>query len=737
MRIAAGCAVFVVAALLLASHRSYQPGPLLSAHSQLVADCASCHQPWHGAVNQRCIACHGKLADTNKHTRIDAADPDIGRIAGTSLVLFDRQLSCLSCHGEHQGRDASVAATAATRCVFCHEHPAIDKVAQHRETTLVRPYIDPHLFALPFNHFQHKLLMTASYPPRSFSCIACHLVAPAEPGGAEQMNLRWSSCTGSLCHVAPQGGFLNLPESLGPSPHTLPYSSIIKVRHINAVFVHSAAHLRTPCESCHLRAAESKDPSDDDARLVTMCFGCHAHEALPAAGQPLRHAALITAVAEAAQPPVEKRLVACGDCHLFHTYGVVPLRDFRAPAPQFPPEERRRVLTFYLPTITTARAPLLKFNWHQHHVEPWWLGGVTLLAMALLLAGYIATLEPETLPEAVSGVAPQRGHQFPVLDDTYQSSIPHLYVVGEAAGTASINLAMRSGRQVLQAVIAELAHRSNPGSPDLYDVAIVGCGPSGLAATATAKAAGLRYLTLEKLTPASTLRSYPRAKFVQATPIDIEEYGSFFLEGDNSREQLIEEWEKIIAQMGLAIREREEVVEVAPEQDYFRLRTRRGNVFKARFVVLAIGVRGNPRRLGVPGEVPDRVHYNLIEPSEFTNRDVLVVGGGNAGAEVAQALAAPELGNRVSYSFRSPALTNVTPENANKVAQLRAAGRLHLYPSTAVAQINPDSVVLGSVLSTPEAPVELKNDVIFAMIGAELPAGFFRSIGIKLAPRGR
>jgi thioredoxin reductase (NADPH) len=729
--------VFVLAALLLASHRSYQPGPLLAAHSQLVADCSGCHQPWRGATNERCIACHGKLPSTNKHTRIDASDPDIGRIAGTSLVLFSGQLGCFSCHSEHQGRDVDVARTAATACVFCHEHPAIEKVAEHRASTLLRPYTDPRVFPQPFNHLQHKLLLTSSYPPRAFTCTACHLVKPADLHGAEQMSLLWSGCTGSLCHAAPQGGFLNLPESLGPAPYTIPYSSVVKVRHINAVFVHSAGHLQTACENCHTGAADSKDPDDDEARVVSMCFSCHAHQPEPAASRPLQNAAWLVPSAQAAPPPAERRLVACGDCHLFHTHGVVPLHDFPATAPQFPPGARRWMLTVNLPTITMARAPLLKVTWYPHHLEPWWLGGVTIFAMALVLAGYIATLEPAPLPEAVSGVAPQRGHQFPVLDDTYQSSVPRLYVVGEAAGTASINLAMRSGKQVVQAVLADFQHANYTRYPDLYDVAIVGCGPSGMAATATAKTTGLRYLTLEKLTPAATLRSYPRAKFVQATPIDIEEYGSFFLEGDNSREQLIEEWEKIIAQMGLTINEREEVVEVAPEQDYFRLRTRRGNMFKARFVILAIGVRGNPRRLGLPGETPDRVHYNLIEPSEFTGRNILVVGGGNAGAEVAQALAAAELGNRISYSFRSPVLTNVTPENANKIAQLRTTGRLQVYPSTAVAQINPTTVTLNSTLERPDAPVELDNEVIFAMLGADLPAGFFQSIGVKLAPRGR
>jgi thioredoxin reductase (NADPH) len=232
---------------------------------------------------------------------------------------------------------------------------------------------------------------------------------------------------------------------------------------------------------------------------------------------------------------------------------------------------------------------------------------------------------------------------------------------------------MRSGRQVIEAIAAALKRAPLPVDPGVCDVVIVGCGPAGLGATATARAAGLNYVTLEKMTPASTLRAYPRAKFVQATPIDIDEYGSFFLEGDNAREQLIEEWDRIIATLGLKINDREEVIEVAREGERLTVKTARGNVYRARAVVLAIGVRGNARHLNLPGEEPGRVIYMLIEPGEFQNRKIMVLGGGNAGAEVAQALAAPALGNQVGYSFHAHVLSNVTQENAEKISALQQA----------------------------------------------------------------
>jgi thioredoxin reductase len=186
---------------------------------------------------------------------------------------------------------------------------------------------------------------------------------------------------------------------------------------------------------------------------------------------------------------------------------------------------------------------------------------------------------------------------------------------------------------------------------------------------------------------------------------------------------------------------------VQQDDDLLTVETARGNSYRTRSIVLAIGVRGNARRLGLTGEEPGRVFYTLIEPSEFQHRKILVVGGGNAGTEVAQALAAAALGNQVSYSYRAPVFTNITRENAEKISALQQAGLLTLYPGTALNEIKPGAVVLDllndtggrltSAGSTSESPIELDNEIIFAMIGAELPTAFLRKIGVKLVSKGR
>jgi thioredoxin reductase (NADPH) len=723
----AGWGGLAVLAFLVVPRSSYQPGKLLAAHSHFDTKCAGCHRPWHPVDNAACITCHGDFGDNgNPHAGYDVFDDKEGLIADRHLVTFKDNLSCLSCHSEHRGREVDVRAQAAFACTWCHEHPAIRAVDKHQGATLARHQSANQMFKRPFNHYQHRLLMAmqSSNFPQGFDCVSCHQVTPAAPGEPDRMAIAWHPC--GFCHVSPQEPALALPAALGKSPAALPYSGVVRTLHINAVFNHSRGHLQTPCAQCHVKVSESAQPDDANSLLITQCFTCHAHQE-PVSG-PLRRAETSGAEGKpitglegiAFAGEVQARVVACGQCHLFHFHGALPIADFSKPALKQPP----------------GRAG---------GFPPWAIGAIAAVMIGICGIAYTVFVPAEQEHHgAVMETAPQRIIETPVLDDMYQTSIKGLYIIGELGGTASINLAMRSGRQVVEAIAESLRHSPEVQQPGTYDVLIVGCGPAGLGATATAKARGLNYVTLERMTPASTLRSYPRAKFVQATPIDILEYGSFFLEGDSSREDLIREWEKIISQAGLVIQDREEVVAIEPHDGYFNVRTAQEHEFKTRCVVLAIGLRGHPRRLNVPGEAAGRVHYQLIEPDDFRNQRILVVGGGNAGAEVTQALAAPHLGNQVAYSIRDAVLTKVTHENGEKIIALQREGAITFHAASEIKEIRDKSVILKPVKGRAAAPdgqaageIELDNDMVFAMLGAELPTRFLESIGITMEIKHR
>lgn len=750
----AGYAALALIAFFIIPRGSYQPGKLLAAHAGFDTQCAACHRPWHGVDNRGCIACHGDFSQNNPHGGYDVTDTTDGLIAGKHLVVFKgNTLSCLSCHSEHHGRAADVHVQAAFSCAWCHKHPTLRSVAKHGGPTLSRHESGNQMFQQPFNHYQHRLLMglQAEAFPKGFECATCHQVNAVASGTADRMTITWAACV--HCHANPQASDLGLPAALGQSPVALPYSGVVRTLHVNAVFNHSQAHLQTPCAQCHLKVSDSANPGDENSLLISQCFTCHAHQekaaveqARSASAPEARHPAiaLIEGIAMAAE---ERRVVACGQCHWFHSHGPVPTVDFTKSALKQPPGGRGRiVLTAYVPQLRyQAGSAVPGISLEQTELSPWAIGFIGFAMVGLCAIAYTMFLPAaQDHQAAVMESAPQRILKTPVLDDTFQTSIKGLYIIGEMGGTASINLAMRSGRQVVESIAETLKHSPRPAQADIFDVLIVGCGPAGLGATASAKGRGLSYVTLERMTPASTLRTYPRAKFVQATPIDVLEYGSFFLEGDTTREDLIREWEKIISQAGLVIQDREEVVAIEAGSEYFTVGTAQKHEFKCRCVVLAIGLRGHPRRLSVPGEKAGRVHYQLIEPDDFRNQRILVVGGGNAGAEVTQALSAPHLANQVSYSFHDTVLSKVTHENGDKIIALQSSGAITVYPATELKEIKDGAVVLEVVkghVKNPEgagaAPIELANDLVFAMLGAELPTRFLESLGIRMEIKHR
>jgi hypothetical protein len=344
---AAGTLAVLTLSLLPRSY--YEPGALLEAHQQLSSDCIACHRPWRGPSDDGCVSCHGEISHSNPHSDFDVSETDTGLIAGHNLAVTAADgLGCLSCHGEHRGAVINIRQDAAFACTWCHKHPAISAVPEHRSPEMQRRFSVRHLFQRPFDHYEHKLLFETGKLPvgRRFICSSCHDVVPPEAGQVERMSFRWDGCTGAGCHIVPQDRFMELPPSMGAHPAMIVYSGIVPVRHINAVFIHSANHLQSRCEQCHIRIAASRNPDDADSLAIRRCFDCHAHQVNSSreqaqATQDRSHAIRSSVFPPGTMPPSTQRIVACGDCHLFHVYGVVPSRDFETRAPTFPPNHPR------------------------------------------------------------------------------------------------------------------------------------------------------------------------------------------------------------------------------------------------------------------------------------------------------------------------------------------------------------------------------------------------------------
>lgn len=320
----------------------------------------------------------------------------------------------------------------------------------------------------------------------------------------------------------------------------------------------------------------------------------------------------------------------------------------------------------------------------------------------------------------------KRGVDLPRVQENFETNVPGIYIVGELGGMGLVANAFEQGRQCVEGIVGE----GNGGPPEILDLAIVGCGPAGLSTSLHALHRGLDFVTLEREDVGGTVRHYPRKKLVMTRPVKMPGWGKLPLR-EISKEELIATWEEIVRETGLEVRTGATVTGVERlGSRHFRVTTEEGS-WDARRVVLAIGRRGVPRKLGVPGEDSAHVFYSLRDPEAFSGDRILVVGGGDSAVEAALALA-EQPGNEVRVSYRREAFRRIKPGNHERIEAAIAAGEVELLWRTEVAEIHPGRVLLGG--ESGEA-LEVPADHVFVFIGGELPTPFLESCGIEIETR--
>jgi len=324
----------------------------------------------------------------------------------------------------------------------------------------------------------------------------------------------------------------------------------------------------------------------------------------------------------------------------------------------------------------------------------------------------------------------------PFVHENFETNIPGIFIVGELGGMGLIKTAINEGRLGMDHIRKRLNGSAGtngngvaaPLDGEPVDVIVVGAGPAGLSASLTAHQHGLKYLTFDQGEVAATIRNYPRHKFLMAEPVQMPLYGSLYV-ADGTKEALLSVWENIIQNTGVEIRTNEGVVAVVRNDKAFEVRTHKGK-YLARNVLLAMGKRGTPRRLGVPGEKLNKVAYRLIEAESYEGKDILIVGGGDSAVEAALALSRSGR-NRVALSYRKDDFSRARERNRQSLARAEEEGRVRVLRSTEVSGIGEDSVSL----TGNGDPFELRNQFVFVMIGGESPEGFLRRTGIEIVQR--
>lgn len=315
----------------------------------------------------------------------------------------------------------------------------------------------------------------------------------------------------------------------------------------------------------------------------------------------------------------------------------------------------------------------------------------------------------------------KRGVDIPHVEPDFQTNVPGIFIAGELGGMGLIRNAVTQGVQAVESI----CKLDGIGRSDQLDLVIVGAGPAGIGASLAAKSRKLRYATVEQESLGGTVSHYPRGKVVMTAPVQLPLAGKMRFK-ETTKEVLMEYWERLVETTGLVINDNERVESIEPDNSGFSIKTTKDS-YRTRAVLLAIGRRGTPRTLGVPGEDKSKVVYRLIDPEQYKGQHVLVVGGGDSALEAAVSIA-EEAGTTVTLSYRSEAFSRAKEKNRVKVANAQKAGRLNVLMSSNVKQIDDDTVTI----NVDEKDLSIANNAVIVCAGGILPTPFLKSIGIEV-----
>lgn len=316
--------------------------------------------------------------------------------------------------------------------------------------------------------------------------------------------------------------------------------------------------------------------------------------------------------------------------------------------------------------------------------------------------------------------------RLPELKNNFETSVPGLYCIGDLTGIPLIKLAAESGYDLIERIAADKAFKAARGAKpaEVHDLIIIGAGPAGVSACLHAAELGFDHLLIESSTVYKTIRDFPAGKPIYVTPQE-PPMRSALAFGDGNKESLLGELQAAIENKTLPLREDEPVKRIVQAADGFTVETEKGS-YRALRVIVAIGKNGNPRRLGVPGETLPHVFNRLIDPTEFHEKSLLVVGGGDSAVEAAVALA--QSGNQVYFSYRKRELSRPKEQNLQAFEQLVREKRILPFFESQVKAITANDVLL----QTGDGEERIPAESVFILAGSEFPLAFFARSQIRM-----
>lgn len=319
----------------------------------------------------------------------------------------------------------------------------------------------------------------------------------------------------------------------------------------------------------------------------------------------------------------------------------------------------------------------------------------------------------------------KRGVDLPDINPYFETNVPGIFIAGELGGMGLIRNAVEQGRKATENIARSIKRDQKVD----YDLIIIGAGPAGISACLTAKKHNISFLLLEQETLGGTVFTFPRKKIVMTSPMDLPLYGKVKL-FETSKAELLDLWQNALKKNNIEIQENSKVESITSENGIFRVATLKGELFTCEKVLLAIGRRGTPRKLNIPGEMKEKVAYRLLEPEFITGKDIIVVGGGDSAIESALLLADA---NNVTISYRNEVFNRIKPANSAALNKAVSDKKLNIKLNTNLILIDDESVTL-SVMPGGER-LQLKNDLVYIFAGGELPTQFLEKAGIKITKK--
>jgi thioredoxin reductase/ferredoxin len=321
-----------------------------------------------------------------------------------------------------------------------------------------------------------------------------------------------------------------------------------------------------------------------------------------------------------------------------------------------------------------------------------------------------------------------RGVDIPHVSPSFETNIKGISIAGELGGMGLIRNAVAQGVQA----VSHIANQTRKGRSDdeVLDLVIVGAGPAGLAGALVAKQRGLRFVLFDQEESiGGTIGHYPRKKLVMTGPFELPGWGRI-KKRELSKEELMQIWSEAVEKNELEVRLGERLESLGRVGETVVVKTSKGTLV-SRHVLLAIGRRGTPRTLGIPGEDQPKVAYSLREPDLWQGASVLVVGGGDSALEAAMSLA-EVAGTRVTLSYRGDNFFRAKPKNRERIERFVGDGTIDVRLRTEPVEIRPDAVVLRDAEGAEQV---LGNDQVFVFAGGVLPTELLAGAGIAMERR--